>query len=30
VLRLGLSEDHVIDAIRIAATVHAAAVAAEI
>ncbi|HKY34795.1 MAG TPA: carboxymuconolactone decarboxylase family protein [Polyangiaceae bacterium] len=30
VLRLGLSEDHVIDVIRIAATVHAAAVAAEI
>ncbi len=30
VLRLGLSQDHVIDAIRIAATVHAAAVAAEI
>lgn len=30
VLRLGLTEDHVIDAIRIAATIHAAAVAAEI
>ena len=30
VLRLGLTEDHVVDAIRIAATIHAAAVAAEI
>ncbi len=30
VLKQGLSEDHVIDAIRIAATIHAAAVAAEL
>jgi alkyl hydroperoxide reductase subunit D len=30
VLRLGLTEDHVLDSIRIASTVHAAAVAAEI
>jgi alkyl hydroperoxide reductase subunit D len=30
VLKQGLSEDHVIDSIRIAATVHAAAIAAEL
>lgn len=30
VLKAGLSEDHVVDSIRIAATIHAAAIAAEV